>query len=83
MRLRKYDNTIRIIPWFYCKWRRRGAIVAPFVGDGPVGFMHAHKGGAPVLRGDASWRTVSGFYVNVRRVGFFTVSLRRHWGYGK
>lgn len=45
--------------------------VARFVGDGRrAGFMHAHRGGVPVLKTESSWRTINGVYFNTR------------WGYG-
>jgi hypothetical protein len=79
VKVRKYGNSIRVVPWLYLKWRAPGTRVAPFVGESRVGFMHAHPGGAPVLRGEASWRTICGFFVNVRGWGFITVQVRRHW----
>lgn len=32
--------------------------------------LHSYKGGAPVLKGDASWRTVDGLLVNTSWVHF-------------
>jgi hypothetical protein len=71
-------NTIRLGEWFYARNRVPGCLAAPFLGDRRVGFMHAHKGGAPVLREEASWRTINGIYVN-HPWGFFTLCFRRHW----
>lgn len=64
--------------WLYAKNRQPGNIAPPFLGDSRVGFMHAHKGGVPVLRGDSTWRTVNGFVVN-HPWGFFTITFRRFW----
>lgn len=47
-----------------------------FIGDKRVGFMHAHKGGAPVLRTESSWRTINGVYLNTRW-GWLRVLFRR------
>jgi hypothetical protein len=60
-------------------WRGRTPSGLPrLFGNHRVGFLHAAKGGAPVLRGEASWRTVSGVYGNVFG-GFFTLQWRRHF----
>lgn len=59
--------------WFKPAPRGR---VASFIGDKRVGFMHAHKGGAPVLKTEASWRTVNGVYVNTKW-GWLRVLFRR------
>lgn len=42
-----------------------------------AGFLHAEKDGGPVRRGEASWRTVSGVYLNTRRAGFIFFEFRR------
>jgi hypothetical protein len=69
----------RVGKWFYAKHRPPGSRVPPRLGDKRyVGFMHAEKDGGAVLRGESSWRTISGFYVNHPR-GFFTVQFRRFW----
>lgn len=48
-----------------------------FVGDGRrVGFMHALKGGAPVLKTEASWRTINGVFINTRW-GYISFCFRR------
>lgn len=56
-------------------WRfKRGTTL---VGDGRrAGFMHAHKGGAPVLKTESSWRTINGLFVNTRW-GYAYVLFRR------
>lgn len=66
---------ITIGRWFYARPKASNGARRWF-GTGRIGFMHAHKGGAPVLIGESSWRTISGFYVNAFG-GFFTVTLRR------
>lgn len=50
--------------------------VPSFIGDRRVGFMHAHKDGAPVLRSESSWRTINGVYVNTKW-GWLRVLFRR------
>lgn len=62
--------------WFTWKGRTERGLPRYF-GSSRFGLMHAHKGGAPVLRGEASWRTVNGFYGNVFG-GYFTLVFRRH-----
>lgn len=42
-----------------------------------AGFTHAQKKGGGVLRGDASWRTVNGIFLNTRRHGFVHWEFRR------
>lgn len=76
----KYDrsrNAFRIGEVFYWRGRTPGGRPRIF-GDHRVGFLHAHKDGAPVLRGHATLWTVCGFYANVFG-GFFTVQFRRFW----
>lgn len=47
------------------------------VGDGrTVGLMHSHKGGVPVLKTEASWRTINGVYANTRW-GYVSFLFRR------
>jgi hypothetical protein len=66
---------------FRFTWRGRTPRGLPrHFGTRPIGFLHAEKGGAPVLIGEASWRTVCGVYGNVHG-GFFTVQWSRHWDY--
>jgi hypothetical protein len=49
---------------------------------GPFTVFHAQQGGAPVLRGESSWRTVNGLMVQHPRLGRFVFIFRRHgkWG---
>lgn len=55
--------------------RARG--IPRMVGDGRrIGFMHAHKGGVPVLKTESSWRTVNGVYLNTKW-GWVCVLFRR------
>lgn len=79
MKVIRLGNSIRVGAWLYAKWRAPATRVPPHVGDKRAGFMHAHDGGVPVLRGESSWRTINGFYVNVRGWGFVAVTFRRHW----
>jgi hypothetical protein len=45
---------------------------------GPVTVMHAARGGGPVLRGEASWRTASGVLLSNRRLKLVvTIMVRR------
>lgn len=60
---------------FWFKSRPPGAVPG-FIGDRRMGFMHAHKGGAPVLRTESSWCTINGFYVNTKW-GWLRVLFRR------
>jgi len=50
-----------------------------FLGDGRlVGWYYAEKGGAPVLKGESSWRKINGFFFNIRKFHLFVgVTFRR------
>jgi hypothetical protein len=43
-----------------------------------AGILHATKTDGPVLKGEASWRTVSGFFINTQRAGMVTVQFWHH-----
>lgn len=43
---------------------------------GHAGWLHGDKHGAPVLRDQSSWRTVSGFFINTDRTGMVCVEWR-------
>lgn len=43
-----------------------------------AGFIHADERGHSVLRGQSSWRTISGVYLNTYRTGFVCLEFRRH-----
>lgn len=42
------------------------------------GVLHADKTGGPVLKGESSWRTVSGFFVNTEKTGMLCVQFWHH-----
>lgn len=46
-----------------------------------TGFTHAHKNGGGVLKGDSSWRTVNGVFLNTRKHGFVHWEFRRVSGF--
>jgi hypothetical protein len=43
---------------------------------GPITFMHALRGGAPVLKDEASWRTICGVMLRSRRFGRLLIWVR-------
>lgn len=63
--------------WLYGRGPYKKGVPRRF-GDHKFGFVHAHKGGFPVLRGEASWRTINGIYGNAFG-GFVIIEFRRHW----
>ncbi len=66
---------VRIGRWFYARGRAPGG-ARRILGDSRAGFLHSNKGGKAVLRGESSWRTVSGLYINAFG-GFVTIQFRR------
>jgi hypothetical protein len=62
--------------------RKRGRVFSVikngprFIGERRMGFMHAHKDGAPVLKTESSWHTINGVYLNTRW-GWVSVLFRR------
>jgi hypothetical protein len=44
-----------------------------------AGLLHATRTGAPVLKGESSWRTVNGFFVNTSRTGMLCVQFWHHF----
>lgn len=64
-------------PYFELETRGKTPRGLPrILGDKRVGFMHAHKGGVPVLKGEATWRTINGVYINAFG-GWLTLVFRR------
>jgi len=45
---------------------------------GRAGVLHGLWDGSPVLRGQSSWRTVSGFFINTDRTGMVCVEFRHY-----
>jgi hypothetical protein len=45
---------------------------------GPIGFLHASKGHTCVLRGEASFRTINGVFINTDRTGMVCIQFRRY-----
>lgn len=43
----------------------------------PFGFLHATKGKHCVLKGQTSWRTVNGIFINTSRTGMVCFQFRR------
>lgn len=72
----KRGSQVQIGRWFYARGRTPKGLPRRIGDKRVVGFMHACKDGRSVLRGEASWRTISGVYVNAFG-GFATVQFRR------
>ena len=67
-------SDVKLLEWTWRGKTSKG--LSRLFGNRKFGFLHAEKGGAAMLLGESSWRTICGMYGNVFG-GFFTVQWRR------